>query len=69
MELQNPRAGSWVCDTNGFRFVYKWEAQLVDNTKCSLKCEDEYQVAGIINRNVRKLKKIVIRNIFIDIKI
>lgn len=46
--------GSWVCDTNGFRFIYKNAGQSVHNTKCSLKCNDGFEATGFPNKNVRK---------------
>ena len=50
--MPGDEVGAWVCETNGFRFVYKWGAQLVHNTKCSIKCNPGFEPAGIVNRNV-----------------
>ena len=51
-EIEQVDNGSWVCDTNGFRFIYKNAEQSVHNTKCSLKCNDGFEATGFPNKNV-----------------
>ena len=51
--IEPVKSGSWVCDTNGFRFIYKNAGQSVHNTKCSLKCNDGFEATGFPNKNVR----------------